>query len=79
MNNDGSPRKAIGLEGAQDGDVAAARCFVDWVHRELYGLGCVSSLPQSVRDRLLGLAREVDHATSFLDGFIAASDHKATK
>lgn len=73
-----SPRDAIGLTAAHEGDLRELRRFVDFVHRELWSLSShiMSGLPESVGRRIGVLSREADSAVKFLDGYIAAEEQR---
>jgi hypothetical protein len=68
-----SPREALGLELAAQGNPVGAAKFLDWVERELQMMIVTSAMPAPVQQRLRDVYREVWASAEYIRGFAAAN------
>lgn len=75
--SDESPRAALGLDAAHDGDIRGIRRFTEFVHRELWSISVTPGLPEEIRMRVSYLSREAERTGIFLEGFLASKKEGA--
>lgn len=67
-----SPRDALGLTSAMEGDLGGAERFLSFIATEVKDLALLSYLPVHLKQRLSALGSDADRLREFVSGYRSA-------
>lgn len=77
MDDMPTPREAIGLDGASEGDARGVERFLQFLENELMTMSAMGLFPAPLQGRLHELYRDTERTLEFVRGFIAAGSDKS--